>query len=171
MPSAQPMLAPTPSAPPVIPVRPPAQHRIRRVLFTLLLMAVIFLAGGVSGWLYGVRFAVSTAIEQKANMRDVPDRAIPRLVRDLALTPEQLPEFERIFRKYHAEMTRVEADRALQVHQYFYEMGRDILPLLTPEQQTKFREVHHRICAFILGPIPRLDGTDESSSHDPCDDL
>lgn len=146
------------------------KHRMGRILFKVAVMAVIFLAGGVSGWLYGVRFAVTTAVEQKANMRDIPDRAIPHLAKDLSLTAEQLPEFERIFRKYHEEMTRVEADRAGQVHEYFYEMGRDILPLLNPDQQAEFRKIHHKICAYILGPIPQLSGQTERP-HDPCDDL
>lgn len=157
------------AAPPkAVPLRP--KHPVRRIVFKIAVMLVIFLAGGVSGWLSGVRFAISTVNEQKTNMRDVPDRALPRLQRDLSLTPEQLPEFERIFRKYHAQMTEVEADRAMQVHQYFYEMGRDILPLLDEEQKVKFRELHHRICAFILGPIPRLAG-ESVAPHDPCSDL
>jgi len=146
-------------------------RRLLRLTVKLLLFAVVFVAGGVSGWLYGVRFAVTSINEQKANMADIPDRAIPRLAKDLSLTPEQLPEFERIFRGYHAKMTQVEAKRALEVHQYFYEMGRDILPLLNDAQKKEFRAIHHRICAFILGPIPREAGRNGSKPHDPCDDL
>lgn len=149
----------------------PRRGRFTRVLLKFLLLAVIFIAGGVCGWLYGVRFVVDTLIEQQRNMAEVPDRVIPELEDKLRLTEEQFPEFDRIFREYHAQMTKVEAKRVLEVHELWYEMGKEILPLLDDEQATKFRDIHDRICSFILGPIPEGMGEGGSTPEDPCKDL
>lgn len=144
---------------------------VLRFVVKVFVLAVIFLAGGVSGWLYGVRFAVDSILEQKRNMAEIPDRVLPRLEDDLALTQDQVPDFNRIFREYHAQMTRVEAKRALEVHTLFYHMGKEILPLLDEEQATEFRDIHRRICTVALGPIPAGVGEDGSTPEDPCEDL
>lgn len=148
--------------------RHPRRGPFTRLVLKFLLLAVIFIAGGVCGWLYGVRFVVDTLIEQQRNMAEVPDRVIPRLEDDLSLTGEQAPEFERIFRDYHARMTKVEAKRVLEVHQLWYEMGKEILPLLDEEQATEYREIHRHICTVILGPIPQGTGEGGSTPKDPC---
>jgi hypothetical protein len=90
---------------------------------------------------------------------------VPRLADQLGLTEEQLPEFDTAFRKYHAKITEAETKNAVAVHQYFYEMGKEILPLLDADQATAFRETHRKICTVFLPPIPR--GGDVGQHHCP----
>lgn len=149
------------------PNRPPTS--IRRVLLKLLLMALIFLAGGVSGALYGVNFSFSQMRYHAEHPEELPDNAIPRLADKLSLSPAQLPEFDRIFRKFHAEIAGAEGENAIRVHQIFYEMGKEILPLLDETHATEFREIHRKICTVFLPPLPKNPA--DLPLHHPCEDL
>ena len=68
---------------------------------------VIFCAGGVSGFLYGIDFSFREMRHHAEHMDELPDNAIPRMAEDLSLSAEQLPEFDRIFRKYHVDIERI----------------------------------------------------------------
>lgn len=149
------------------PNRPPAS--LRRMLFKLLLMAAIFLAGGVSGALYGINFSFSQMRYHAEHPEELPDNAIPQLADRLSLSPAQLPEFDRIFRKYHTEIAGAEGENAIKVHQIFYEMGTEILPLLDEAQAAEFREIHRKICTVFLPPLPK--NTASAPLHHPCEDL
>ena len=83
-----------------------------RLLFKLAVLVLIFSAGGVSGFLYGINFSFREMRFHAEHMDELPDHAIPRMAEDLALTPEQLPEFERIFRKYHTDIATAEGQAA-----------------------------------------------------------
>jgi len=142
-----------------------------RLLFKLAVLVLIFSAGGVSGFLYGINFSFREMRFHAEHMDELPDHAIPRMAEDLALTPEQLPEFERIFRKYHTDIATAEGQNAVKVHELFYEMGKEILPLLNETQAAEFRELHRKICTVFLPPIPMYLKVDGKSPHHPCEDL
>ena len=142
-----------------------------RLLCKLLIMLVIFLAGAVSGALYGIDFSFRQMRYHAEHMDELPDNAIPRLAKDLALAPEQLQNFDRIFRKYHVDIARVEGENAVRVHQLFYEMGREILPLLDETQRAKFLEIHRKICSVFLPPLPKYGSDGGTAPEHPCEDL
>lgn len=142
-----------------------------RLAAKLIVMLVIFAAGGVSGFLYGINFSFREMRYHAEHMDELPDNAIPRMAKDLSLTAEQLPEFDRIFRKYHGEIARTEGENAVKVHEYFYEMGKEILPLLNEKQAAEFRELHRKICTVFLPAIPKYLSTEGKAPHHPCEDL
>lgn len=147
------------------------RHPALRVLFKVAVMVVIFAAGGVSGFLYGINFSFREMRYHAEHMDELPDNAIPRMAKDLSLTPTQIPEFDRIFRKYHVEIANVEGENAVKVHELFYEMGKEILPLLDEKQAAEFRELHRKICTVFLPPIPKYNAPDGKVPHHPCADL
>jgi hypothetical protein len=146
-------------------------HPVLRLLFKVLIMLVILCAGGVSGFLYGIDFSFREMRHHAEHMDELPNNAIPRMAKDLSLTPDQLPEFERIFRKYHVDIARVEGENAVKVHELFFEMGKEILPLLNTAQATEFRELHRKICTVFLPPIPQYLIVESKAPHHPCEDL
>jgi len=133
----------------------------------LTVMLLIFGAGGVTGMFYGLNLAFSKMREHGVHMAELPDTVIPRLAEQLELTEEQLPKFDAVFRRHHAEITQTVGTNAVRVHQLFYEMGKEIIALLDAEQAAKFREIHRKLCAVFLPPIPL--GT-EGGEH-PCPEL
>jgi hypothetical protein len=149
----------------------PARRPALRLLLKLTVLALIFGAGGVSGFLYGINFSFREMRHHAEHMDKLPDYAIPRMAEDLALTPDQLPEFDRIFRKYHTDISTAEAENAVKVHELFYAMGKEILPLLNETQAAEFRELHRKICTVFLPPIPMYLKVDGKSPHHPCEDL
>lgn len=146
-------------------------HPALRLLLKLAVMLVIFCAGGVSGFLYGIDFSFREMRHHAEHMDELPDNAIPRMAEDLSLSAEQLPEFARIFRKYHVDIAKVEGENAVKVHELFYEMGKEILPLLDEAQAAEFRELHRKICTVFLPPIPKYLSADGKAPHHPCEDL
>lgn len=149
----------------------PARRSVLRLLLTLSVLLLIFGAGGVSGFLYGINFSFSEMRHHAEHMDELPDNAIPRVAKTLKLTPEQLPEFDRIFRKYHSEIATAEGHNAVKVHELFYAMGKEILPLLDEVQAAEFRELHRKICTVFLPPIPLYLKVDGQVPHHPCEDL
>lgn len=125
-----------------------------RLVVKLMLFVVIFGAGGITGMFYGINLAFSKMREHATHMAELPDNVIPRLASQLSLTEEQLPEFDAIFRKHHVEITRLEADSAVAVHQEFYALGKELLALLDEKQTAEFKETHRKICTVFLPPIP-----------------
>lgn len=142
-----------------------------RIALRVLLMLVIFLAGAVSGALYGIDFSFRQMRDHAEHMDELPDHVVPRLANDLALTPDQRDAFDRIFRKHHDAIAKAEGENAIRVHQIFYEMGREILPLLNETQQAQFREVHRKICSVFLPPLPKYKTGDGASPAHPCEGL
>lgn len=142
-----------------------------RLLLKLSVLALIFGAGGVSGFLYGINFSFREMRHHAEHMDELPDNAIPRVAKELNLSPEQLPDFDRIFRKYHTDIATVEGQNAVKVHEIFYAMGKEILPLLDEAQASTFRELHRKICTVFLPPIPMYLKVDGETPQHPCEDL
>lgn len=134
-----------------------------RVVIKLLLFTLVFGAGGITGMFYGLHLAFSKMREHATHMAELPDHVVPRLAEQLELTDEQLPKFDAIFRLHHARITKVESENAVNVHQSFYDMGKEILALLDEEQSAEFRETHRKICTVFLPPIPL--GADGANQH------
>ncbi len=136
-----------------------------RLMVKLTVMLLIFGAGGVTGMFYGLNLAFSKMREHGVHMAELPDTVIPRLADQLELTDEQLPKFDEVFRRHHAEITRTVGGNAVRVHQLFYEMGKEIIALLDEEQAAEFREIHRKLCSVFLPPIPL--GTEGGEHHCP----
>lgn len=147
------------------------RHPWLRLLCKFLIMLVIFLAGGISGALYGIDFSFRQMRDHAEHMDELPDNVIPRLAEDLALTPTQLEGFDRVFRNYHSDIARVEGENAIKVHQLFYDMGKEILPLLDETQAAQFREVHRKICTVFLPPLPKYVSSGDAPPVHPCEGL
>ena len=125
-----------------------------RVLVKLLLLLLVFSAGGITGGFYGLNLAFSKMREHATHIAELPDHAVPRLAEQLSLTDEQLPLFDAAFRRHHSLIVEVEGQNAVAVHQHFYEMGKEILALLDETQAAEFRETHRKICSVFLPPFP-----------------
>jgi hypothetical protein len=125
-----------------------------RTMVKLTIMLVIFGAGGVTGMFYGINLAFSKMKEHARHMGELPDIVVPRLAGRIDLREEQIPEFDQIFRRHHALITESEGSNAVRVHKAFFEMGKEVLPLLDDAQATKFREEHRKICSVFLPTIP-----------------
>ena len=136
-----------------------------RLVVKLMLFVLIFGAGGITGMFYGLNLAFSKMREHATHMAELPDNVMPRLTSQLTLTDEQLPKFDAVFRRHHAEITRLEADNAVKVHQEFYDMGKELLALLDEKQAVEFREILRKICTVFLPPIPL--GTEGAVHHCP----
>lgn len=142
---------------------------IRRLIKAAVLL-FIFGAGAVSGMLYGIHFSFQKMDEHAENMNELPDNAIPRLAEEFALTPEQLPEFDRIFRKHYSEIARAQGENAIKAHQHWAEMGKEMLPLLNETQAAAFRETHRKICTVFLPHLPRTQADGAPTAH-PCEEV
>ena len=138
-----------------------------RLVVKLTVMLVIFGAGGVTGMFYGLNLAFSKMKDHGRHMAELPDHVVPRLADRIDLREEQVPEFDEVFRRHHALITESEGANAVRVHKAFFEMGKEVLPLLDEAQATKFREEHRKICSVFLPTIPL---SLESSEHH-CSEL
>lgn len=132
----------------------PRRGPLMRVVVKLLLLLLVFGAGGITGGFYGLNLAFNKMREHATHIAELPDHVVPRLADQLSLTEEQLPLFDAAFRLHHAKIVEIEGQNAVDVHQHFYEMGKEILGLLDEEQATEFRETHRKICSVFLPPFP-----------------
>ena len=131
----------------------------------LLIFVIIFGAGSVSGMFYGIYLTFNKMQDHAKHMAELPDHVVPRLAEQFDLSDDQLTQFDTVFRKYHGQITEVETENAVQVHDLFYEMGKEIIPLLNEEQVAEFRETHRKICTVFLPVIPLE--ADEGVHHCP----
>lgn len=150
---------------------PGRRGRAVRLAVKLAVLCVIFAAGAVAGALWGINYTFSQLHYQAEHMSELPDTVVPRLSDRLSLNPEQRTVFDQIFRKYHAQIAASEGENAVKVHQYFYEMGKEILAILDEKQAAEFREFHRKICTVFLPPIPQGFKVNGEPVRHPCEDL
>ncbi len=136
-----------------------------RLTIKLTLMLVIFSAGGVTGTLYGLNLAFSKMREHAEHINELPDTVIPKLADDLALKGDQLAAFDEAFRRHHAVIAQLESENSVAVHQEFYELGKEIMPILNAEQAAEFKETLRKVCTVFLPPL--ANASDESIHHCP----
>lgn len=110
----------------------------------VLLLAGIFLAGGVTGSLLTARFgrhwvAPRPAPEQWAPMH------LGRLSRRLELSATQVDELRPIVRRYMEEFGRVRSESLGLSRGLMDRMQREIAQKLTPEQRLKFDEYNREM--------------------------
>jgi Spy/CpxP family protein refolding chaperone len=122
-----------------------------RIWFALFVLAV-FVAGLASGVLIGRRMGPpllrpdgprigmgpGPGMGRGGQGGPPPGRLIERLQRDLALTPEQRAQVEKIFEARRPRLEEVQREVRARAEQEQRELQAEIRAVLTPEQQARF---------------------------------
>ncbi len=116
-------------------------------LIFLSTLVVVFVLGIMTGVAVSGRWAGPT-VERRAWHLHAKQN-FQRLVKDLALTPEQVERIEPLV----IAAVKSQREHLKQIRHDFEELANDIIPLLTPEQQERFREVRR---FFVRGFDRRL---------------
>lgn len=113
----------------------------------VLLLAGIFLAGGVTGSFVTLWMSHSVMAQRAAPERWGPTR-LKMLAERLELTPSQLEQVRPIVHRDMSELSRLRQEGVRATRQVLQRMEKDIAAVLTPEQRVKFeelnREMHER---------------------------
>lgn len=107
----------------------------------VLLLAGIFLAGGVVGGALTLHFAREFAPRRAAPEQWGPAR-LKMLAHRLELTPAQIEQLRPIVRRHMADLDFVRQDGMRDTRRVLMRMEQDISAALTPEQREKFRELN-----------------------------
>lgn len=105
----------------------------------ILLLAGIFLAGGVVGGAVTLHFVREFA-QRRASPEQWGPARLKMLARHLELTPAQVEQLRPIVRRSMADLAVVRQDGMRDTRRVLMRMEQDIAAVLTPEQQEKFRE-------------------------------
>jgi hypothetical protein len=122
---------------------PPMNTMSTRFL-SVLLMAVIFVCGFLSGRLTAPRSAALPALRESPQQRlepvQVQDRVMRRYIEELALNPEQVEACRSLFEETGKRMLKLPklSEERLEELERFHEA---LAPHLTPEQQEKARKM------------------------------
>ena len=122
---------------PADPVTPPpttTRHRWPRLLMLLL----IFVCGGIVGAVGGSVWMRERMIAMMQHPEQVPDRILPRIRSELALTDDQARRVEEIVRRRHSLMESLRAETYPKQMTEFKAMHKEVADILTPEQQGKW---------------------------------
>ncbi|MBA3850173.1 MAG: hypothetical protein C0502_09290 [Opitutus sp.] len=107
----------------------------------VLLLAGIFLAGGVVGGFLTFRFA-----HQKMRERGAPEHWGPARLKMLAdrldLTPDQVGRLKPIVRRDVEDLNRLRQQSFSETRRILERMERDIAAVLAPEQKRKFEQLN-----------------------------
>jgi len=107
----------------------------------ILLLAGIFIAGGVTGAFVMLRLG-----REMLARRPMPEQWAPlhmkRLVHRLDLSPEQTEQIRPIVRRNMEEMNRLRNESMTETKRIFERMEREISDKLTPEQRTRFEQMN-----------------------------
>lgn len=128
----------------------------------ILLMAGIFLAGLVGGSVLtaGVLGKVFSKVAVKIlNMEGWSQRTARELEKRLELTPDQVRQINAIAEKYQPEVMATRNEAFDRLGGIYKRLNADIMPVLTPEQATRFQALSQRRAeqfrkTFRLHPIP-----------------
>lgn len=107
----------------------------------VLLLLLVFLAGiavGVVGTRLFVRQLVRTAVERPEQVRLRVER---RLERRLDLTPEQQARVHEILTNSQAQIQSLRREFRPQMAVIVMKANRDIMTILTPEQQRRYKKM------------------------------
>ena len=109
----------------------------------ILALVGIFAAGAVTGAVITLR--VVKEIAERRGQSGVVGAWNPQLLRHMAqqlqLSDEQSAKIRPILRRNVEDMNRLRAFTGSEMRRNYERLEQDLLPLLTPEQQTKFREM------------------------------
>ncbi|MBX7104733.1 MAG: EF-hand domain-containing protein [Gemmataceae bacterium] len=117
-----------------VPPPPPTGRRWPR----LLLLLLIFLCGGTVGAVCGAYWMRERMIAMIQHPEQVPDRILPRLRAELALSEDQARQVEEIVRRRHAAMEAHRAESYPRQLAEFKAMHTEVADLLSPEQRGKW---------------------------------
>ena len=109
----------------------------------VVVLAGIFLAGGVTGGFVALRFFPSP---HPARQGSGPDQWAPRQMKRLAerleLTPDQQERLHPIVRRNMEELIRLRLSSTAHTREIFERMEREISEQLTPAQRPKFEQMN-----------------------------
>ena len=127
----------------------------------ILLLAGIFIAGGVTGAFVMLRVG-REMLMRRAQPEQWAPQQLKRLAERLDLKPEQVELLRPIVRRDMEELGRLRQSSLRETRGIFERMERDISQQLTPEQRVKFdqlnKETRERARRFMLERPNRLFG-------------
>jgi len=131
----------------------PPPRRERRWLIALLL-AVVFLCGIICG--AGVTALAAVRIVRQAILHPEghPDRGARWLKSRLNLTDPQFEQVRKILTEQNAEFGRIRSEVRPRVVGRLKETNEQVAKILTPAQQTKWRNLVHRLRERWLLNLP-----------------
>ncbi|HTX67497.1 MAG TPA: hypothetical protein VMD31_17135 [Opitutaceae bacterium] len=106
----------------------------------LLVLVVIFAAGGVSGGLVAYHIARHSAVRLPPPPEVWVARDIERFGERLALTPAQMEKIKPIVRSNVEELTKLRRQSMRATHDILESLENEIMAELTPEQKVHFQE-------------------------------
>jgi uncharacterized membrane protein len=107
----------------------------------ILLLAGIFIAGGVTGAFVMVR-AGKEMLRQRPGPQDWAPNHMKRLVERLGLNPEQTEQIRPVVKRNMEELSRLRNETMAETKGVFERMEREISEKLTPEQREKFDKLN-----------------------------
>ena len=165
--ASTPAAAPTAAVPPPPPPSPP--RRSRRWL-TVLLCALIFLAGGVAG---AGAMAVHTLRRVKEAVHHpevIPGRIVARLRRPLDLDQQQELQIQAILARRQASLLEARAEALRRAGPDFVGIEDDIANVLRPDQLVEWHKLYKRFLREWL-PEPLARGPDRRDRDEQLQQL
>jgi len=107
----------------------------------ILLLAGIFVAGGVTGSFVMVRFGKELVRPRTGPQDWVPNR-MKLLVERLGLNPDQADQIRPIVKRNMEELSRLRSESMTTTRGIFERMEREVSEKLTPEQREKFDKLN-----------------------------
>jgi len=107
----------------------------------ILLLAGIFIAGGITGAFVMMRIGREMAVRRAVPEQWAPQH-IKRLVDRLDLKPEQMEAVRPIVRRNMEQLNRLRTYSLAETKSIMEQMQREIAEKLTPEQQVKFEQMN-----------------------------
>ena len=126
----------------------------RQKLWLILAFVVVFLAGGAAGLFGGAAYARHVFFGKHSGF--IAHRMHEHLRRELQLTPEQNEKITPILNQLDERMQVIRDETGRKVRDAMNQSHNEIVPLLTPEQQTKLEKIreHHRHVLRLHGGGP-----------------
>jgi len=152
-------------ATPATPVAPPAR-RSRRWL-TVLLCALIFLAGSVTGAGAMALHTRKRVLEAVRHPEVVPERIVSRLRRPLELDAQQELQIRAILARRQAALLEARAEALARAGPEFEGIETDIAAVLRPDQMDMWRKLYKKFLREWMPekPIGRRDGRADDLSE------
>ena len=116
----------------------------------ILLVAVAFVAGALIGFAGGRVYSIYRLFGRRGPEFDAHG-IMRHLDRELNLTPQQHDQIGAIVDRHHKRMQAIADGIRPQMHQELEAANREIEAVLTPEQRTKFDDMHMRMQRFLPG--------------------
>jgi hypothetical protein len=130
----------------------PSTQRLH--VFTALILAGVFVAGGVAG----AGLTVLLRAERRPDAPPPRPHLLPPPLRELQLTPDQERRAREVAERYRGEMEAAVQEAFPKVRAVQERMDADLRALLTPEQAARFDELRARRPPGPFPMGPRMHG-------------